>query len=553
MQPVTILQRLVPILFEDESLLAVAKPSGLDTGAAPRESSNGLAELLAEHRHESLAPCNRLSRYDSGVLLLGKNPLVVREVKSGLKRFQVEQEYIALVHGTVPAKLSIDPVHGASRGKAQRRKPDSEKRRVKHSSSGSGAQRHTTVRVIQNARAHSLIRCNTTVETTHALRAQLRAVDLRLVGDHLHQASRTPRSAPACLHLRKITLNHPGNKSKMTVTCPLPGSVSGILEGTPEVERPIIAALTRRLPVLSDPHTDAYRLITGNAEDLPGLVAERFGDIVILELLEDHPRLLRSLPRVARTYRDLLGVRTVKVRRRVKERHAKNDAGAQSPRATETLLGQAVPDEVVIIERGLKFAIRPHEASVGLFLDQRDNRTRLREMAAGKDVLNLFAYTCGFSVAAAAGGAGSTVSVDLSPRHLEWGWSNFSLNGLELHHHQFIRSDATGYVRRAQRQGKEFDVIVLDPPSFAHGRKARQSFSIERDLASLITSALALLRSEGDMLVSTNLRRMSPRDLRRHLHEGAGGRGYEVVAAPRLPIDFAPDPDHAKSIWVHFE
>ena len=116
---------------------------------------------------------------------------------------------------------------------------------------------------------------------------------------------------------------------------------------------------------------------------------------------------------------------------------------------------------------------------MGLFLDQRDNRRRIRAQARGKDVLNLFAYTCGFSVAAAAGGAASTVSVDLSPKALEWGRANFALSHLDPSDHQFIKSDAFDYLRRAARQGKRFDIIILDP-SELRPRQERQSHLLHR-------------------------------------------------------------------------
>jgi 23S rRNA (cytosine1962-C5)-methyltransferase len=174
-------------------------------------------------------------------------------------------------------------------------------------------------------------------------------------------------------------------------------------------------------------------------------------------------------------------------------------------------------------------------------------------MGEGKDVLNLFAYTCSFSVAAAAGGANSTVSVDLSPKHLEWGRGNFVLNGLELSNHQFIRSDAFDYLRRAERQGKQFDLILLDPPSFAHGRRRGRSFSIARDLADLVAASVKVLRHGGVLMVSTNYRQLSWQSFRGCLARGAGRRKQKLIDTPPLPLDFTSDPHHAKTMFVRFD
>jgi 23S rRNA G2069 N7-methylase RlmK/C1962 C5-methylase RlmI len=198
---------------------------------------------------------------------------------------------------------------------------------------------------------------------------------------------------------------------------------------------------------------------------------------------------------------------------------------------------------------------------VGLFLDQRDNRKRVRDLSAGKEVLNLFAYTCGFSVAAAAGGARSTTSVDLSPSHLEWGRRNFALNHLDPAGHEFIPSDAAEFLRRALRQNRSFDLVILDAPTFAHGRKRGKSFSITRDLPELVCGVLAVLAPGGIIMVSTNNRRLSLKRLKGMIARGVkasgAGQGAErsvsdlrIINAPSLPLDFAVDRDHAKTLFV---
>ena len=155
--------------------------------------------------------------------------------------------------------------------------------------------------------------------------------------------------------------------------------------------------------------------------------------------------------------------------------------------------------------------------------------------------------------AAAVGGAASTMSVDVSARNLEWGKANFALNHIDTEKHEFIRSDAMEYLRRAKRQEKSFDLIVIDPPSFAYGRGAKKDFSIVADLPELVAGAVEVLRPGGGMMVSTNYRKMSLRDLKELVKKGTGRRRCKVVDAPALPLDFAMDRDQSKTLFLRFD
>src|SRR5208282_2118674 len=120
----------------------------------------------------------------------------------------------------------------------------------------------------------------------------------------------------------------------------------------------------------------------------------------------------------------------------------------------------------------LRFALRFDEGySVGLFLDQRDNRRRLLHRHGASEVLNAFAYTCGFSVCAAASGARVT-SLDLSKKYLDWGRRNFVLNQLDPARHDFIFGDAFAWFRRLAKKKRLFDIIILDPPTFSRSKES---------------------------------------------------------------------------------
>ncbi len=386
MNPSAFLQNLVPTLYEDDQVLAVGKPAGSDVGAGGEGSASGLVDALVKCRggNEALQPANRLNRHESGVLLLGKNPEIVGHIRAGIRSNRITQEYVAVVLGRVAeSTLVIDSSHGASRGrrrpsaqKGQRQARASTRSVAKGEIRGRGDDRKTTVNVLRRGRGRTLIRCRTTVENTHALRAQLRAVGLRLIGDSLHD--RSPRkTAPEhlCLHLARIAFHHPELKSKINVRCRPPEGFAAVVEGEWAPERILLAALARRLPGLVESETDSYRLLTGPVEEVKGLVAEKYGSVVILQILEDHPQVSESLGAIARWYLKTLGVHAVYTKRFVKGRSAADDRILHDLHSPRPLAGKPVAPQIEITERGLSFLVRPYDGfSVGLFLDQRENR-----------------------------------------------------------------------------------------------------------------------------------------------------------------------------------
>ncbi|WP_434778013.1 class I SAM-dependent methyltransferase [Neisseria sp. Ec49-e6-T10] len=142
----------------------------------------------------------------------------------------------------------------------------------------------------------------------------------------------------------------------------------------------------------------------------------------------------------------------------------------------------------------------------GLFLDHRNTRKRVGDLASGKRFLNLFSYTGSFTVYAATAGAVFSETVDLSNTYLAWAKKNFELNNINLEQHKIIRDDVFAYLNEAIKDKKQFDLIVMDPPSFSNSKKMVDILDVQRDHAHLIDCAMKLLSQDGVLFFSNNLR-----------------------------------------------
>lgn len=160
------------------------------------------------------------------------------------------------------------------------------------------------------------------------------------------------------------------------------------------------------------------------------------------------------------------------------------------------------------LEYGVKFKINLEDyLDTGLFLDHREARRLVANLSNGKRLLNLFAYTCSFSVHAAKSGAIYTKSVDMSNTYTEWGYDNFLINGISLDNHEIVRADCLKFLDLEIRSGIKYDLIVIDPPTISRSKKMDQLFDIHVDYITLITKALKLLLPDGVIFFSTNSRK----------------------------------------------
>jgi 23S rRNA (cytosine1962-C5)-methyltransferase len=206
----------------------------------------------------------------------------------------------------------------------------------------------------------------------------------------------------------------------------------------------------------------------------------------------------------------------------------------QDPLSRIDWAGENCPESWVANEGQMKFHFHSQRGlSAGLFLDQRQNREFVLKNSRGLQVLNLFAYTCGFSVAAALGGAQQVASVDVSREFLDWGQENFSLNRLDPKSHEFFKQDSLLFLKGSIKRGRKFDLVICDPPSF--GRNKDSVFSLEKNLEDLLDLCHQVMAPKATLLFSCNLEKWSQSELSKRV---ARHGKFKSLPTPEPAWDF---------------
>ncbi len=190
--------------------------------------------------------------------------------------------------------------------------------------------------------------------------------------------------------------------------------------------------------------------------------------------------------------------------------------------------------EVTVHEAGLDFLVNLSDYhDTGLFLDHRCTRAMVGAQARGLRFLNLFCYTGSFTVYAAAGGAVQSTSVDLSGPYLEWAWRNLQMNGLAGPAHELVQADLMTWLPQAAREGRRYDLVVCDPPTFSNSKRMRGALDLGRDHPALLRAVVELLTPGGQLYFSTNDRRFEM-DL-----EALGPLPCQEITSQTVPLDFS--------------
>ncbi|RXV36625.1 class I SAM-dependent rRNA methyltransferase [Enterococcus faecalis] len=306
----------------------------------------------------------------------------------------------------------------------------------------------------------------------------------------------------------------------------------------------------KRTSFKKDSLTTAYRLFNGEGDGIGGLIIDRYADYAVFSCYNEtlYQKKAELLTAFRTVYPDIIGA------------YEKIRFSTKNLPESQFLYGEQAPEPLLVTENGVQFATYLNEGLMtGIFLDQKEVRGRLVDgFAVGKTVLNMFSYTGAFSVAAAMGGAVATTSVDLAKRSLPKTTEQFEVNHLNLAAQKIIVMDVFDYFKYASRKGLSYDVIILDPPSFARNKK--KVFSVAKNYGELVKDSIDILTDKGTLIASTNAANLSLAKYQKMVITALQEKNvrYKITDTYQLPADFQvnpnfPEGNYLKVLFIEIE
>ena len=531
------------VIFEDDHLLIVNKPAGINTHAPSPFAGEGLYEWLKhrESRWAHLAIIHRLDKETSGLILFSKTTQANRSLTQQFTTRTVRKKYVLLTDRPV---------------KQRKREVKSTLVRcgdkyISRPSAGADLA-HTRFELLKEADPYSsdprsLVQAEPLTGRTHQIRVHAADSGIPILGDIRYGGTPARR---VYLHAVELEFKHPASGEQHYFKAPADFSAD--------------PGLSLRRALIRPHSTDAFRLVHGAADGWE----KQYLDVLGPYLLAQSTRGMD--PTRAEEFARLM--KDASARGTYEKRLVNSVQGAAHAEVSPRLVqGGPAPDRFTIRENGVRFELSFAEGySVGLFLDQRDNRRRLLtghiaaefplfepgQAPGRKEVLNAFAYTCGFSVCAAHSAA-RTTSLDLSRKYLEWGKANFRLNGIDPADHDFIFGDVFDWLKRLRKKGRQFDVILLDPPTFSRSKEFGV-FRADRDYGHLVSQALPLLKSRGVLFASCNSATWAAEAFLETIKASIDSAKRQIVQEhyfpqpPDFPIS-REEPAYLKTVWLRID
>lgn len=545
------------VVHADDAILVVDKPAGVPSQAADPERPDDVVTRLRAHLGGAyLGVHQRLDRDTSGLLVFARRKEANAALAEQFEGRSVQKKYLACVEAWPRGRDRAVLRDALAEGR------DGTMCVVPARTRGA-REAVTRVSVVGRSGNRAMLELSLETGRTHQARVQLAHAGAPIAGDALYGGARAPR---LLLHASGLSFAHPASHKHVRFASPAPAEMAdwvehgdrgvAIYDDAGALARALDRARERRWGLgradTGPRATNAFRLVNEDADALPRLavdvydawlVAQFYGDDGPWGDLVRRERVLDAL--------QALGFDGVYLKVRPKQANVLVDTRREELAPASPVRGVAAPAELGIVEAGMPLLVRLGDGlSTGLFLDQRNNRRRVREMSAGKTVANLFAYTCAFTIAAALGGARKTVSVDASAVALERGQAGLAHAGV-AGEHAMVADDCFSWLERAARRGERWDLVILDPPSYSTTKRGR--FVADSDYVDLAAAALRILSPGGRLLACTNHRGISVARFRKVLFDAARAAGRDVTQVKDLPApsDFphVGDP-HTKSALV---
>src|SRR4051812_25204404 len=300
----------------------------------------------------------------------------------------------------------------------------------------------------------------------------------------------------------------------------------------------------------TSPALGCVRLVNAEADGLPGIVVEKYGDYLVVQLYTGAVANLRD---------ELCDALVEQCKpSAIYEQRRYRSLGGEAPRqaGADLVRGEPAPVELTVAEDDLNFVVDvTAPLSTGLFADLREGRRAVRQWANGRRVLNLFSYTGAISVYAQAGGATEVVAIDVAAKAHARARRNFTASGFDAEKPEHIVGDAFKVLARFIERGRTFDMVVLDPPAFASAAaRGGKPWSAMRDYSELVTAALDVTVPGGLLVAASSTHKMTPDEFERSLADGALGAGtrLQIIDRRSLPPDFPTVPGFPEANYLKF-
>lgn len=308
-------------------------------------------------------------------------------------------------------------------------------------------------------------------------------------------------------------------------------------------QQKIMAAIEKRKSFFQNEETTAFRVFNGEGDGIGGLIIDYFAGYYVINWYSEG--IYHFKDKIIGVLTDHVSLKGIYQKKRFAEdgKYVEED---------DFVTGERGQFPLIVKENGVNFAVYLNEgAMVGVFLDQREVRKAIRDRYAnGKNVLNTFSYTGAFSVFAALGGAAKTTSVDLANRSKGKTIEQFSLNGIDYEAQDIIVEDVFHYFKYAVKKNLKFDLVILDPPSFARSKK--MTFSAAKDYTNLLKQAIAITEDNGVIVASTNCATFDMKKFKGFIHIAfnESNEKYELLEEYTLPEDFRTIKEFAEGNYL---
>ena len=538
------------VLHEDDSLLVVNKPAGMPVHPG-HIAGLDLRSRLQRWRKQQNQPgrlwlLHGLDQQASGIVLLSKTKAVNRAL--------AHQFEVGVARTMLVGVAAQTPLHRRRRARARTGQTHTRRR----AAGTSNIHLSLTRTEVAHRGPRKLVRLDLGARGSRP-RRQLAAAGTPIVGDRDNHG---PAAHRLMLHHASLSLKHPLHGRPCHFEAPLPAAMSRWLQARTSpceeddaatLQALLEAAASRRYALSLDIHNNCFRVLHGAGDGLPGVEIDHYDDYAVLRV---HEQVTAPLQQRLAAALMALGARGVQLKVRPRQANVVVATHSERYAPKAAVLGASPPPVLPVREHGVTYSARLSQGlSTGLFLDQRHGRARVKEFSAGRRVLNLFAYHGAFTVAAVAGGAASSLTIDASQAAVDIARDNLRAYRINAHQHHLLCTDALEWLQQ-QRAGARFDFIIVDPPSYATTKRTR--FAAKRDYPTLARHCLRLLAPAGILLACSNHRGIQPATFLRWIKGACAALRLNVLRLQQLPcpLDHPAPPGascHLKSVLLQLQ